>query len=248
MHQYDGHFELIDPTEIHFDRRYQRAEKWDLIAKIADDPAWAAFGVVICSKREYANGLLCALDGQQRTLGVLSSKDPPKAIPVVWFLVKSVAEEAALFDKINTARKTVSTLEKFKSRLTAELPTYERIAAAVERAGYAVASGQSPLAITSVGKLETIYNAAGEEGVEIVLTAWREAWPDERPNGKMLGCLADVISDMSTNGGLSVERLAKGLARTTIGRIERRAEQIKYDQGISRRAAVRKAFKELAKL
>jgi len=70
MLPYNGVFELIDPNEIHFDHKYQRTQKWDLIAAIAAEPNWGAFGVVICAKREHAGGLLYCLDGQQRITSV----------------------------------------------------------------------------------------------------------------------------------------------------------------------------------
>jgi hypothetical protein len=122
MLPYNGTFELVDPNEIHFDRKYQRPQKWDLIAAIAQAPNWGAFGVVICSKREHAGGLLYCLDGQQRLNGVLTSQEPPTAVPVLWFPVKTVKEEALLFTAININRKSVVALEKFQASITGEDP------------------------------------------------------------------------------------------------------------------------------
>jgi hypothetical protein len=248
MHEFNGTFELIDPTEIHFDRRYQRDQNWPLITTIAQNPIWPAFGVVICSKREYAGGLLYALDGQQRLTGVATAESPPKTVPVFWFPVKTVAEEAALFDVINTNRKAVAALQKFKARVTADNPVYTRIAAAVDRAGYTLgANAPDPNTLSAVGALETVYNAIGEEGVYMALAAYRQAWPDENaPTATMLTGLSDVMSEM--NGNLSVDALATKLSKTTPGRLLRKAEALRYDQGGSKRSSLRKAFKLLAKV
>lgn len=248
MQDFDGTFELVAPDDIHFDRKYQREQNWPLITQIGRNPIWPAFGVVICAKRLYANGLLYALDGQQRLTGVVTSEHPPKTVPVIWFPVKTVAEEAALFDLINTNRKAVAALQKFKARVTAENPTYVRIAAAIDRAGYTIGQNVDSNTLTAVTALETVYNnTAGEEGVYVALAAYKQAWPDENaPSSTMLVGLADVMADM--NGDLSVEKLSKALARTTPVRLMRRAEAIRYDLGGSKRAAIRKAFKELAKL
>jgi hypothetical protein len=62
----------------------------------------------------------------------------------------------------------------------------------------------------------------------------------------MLTLLADVVDE--SNHDLNPEGLAKALARTTPGRISRKAEQIRHDQGGSKRRAFREAFKILAKL
>ena len=249
MQDFDGTFELVPVDEINIDPKYQRVQKWDLIGAIADNPTWVAFGVVICSRREYAGGKLYALDGQQRLNGVMTAKNPPSHVPVFWFPVKSEREEAEYFDLINTNRKTMQALEKFKARVTAENTTYLRIAAAIEQAGYSLGGARAPKTIAAVGALETIYNAVGEEGVYLALASYTAAWPDEdSPTATMLTAFADVMGEMSANGGLTLDRLEKGLAKTTPGRLMRKAEDIRYKQGGTKRVALRKAFKELAKL
>jgi hypothetical protein len=62
----------------------------------------------------------------------------------------------------------------------------------------------------------------------------------------MLTLLADVLAESDSD--LNVDKLATVLGRTTPGRISRRAEQIRHDQGGSKRRAFREAFKILAKV
>lgn len=252
MNEWDGNFELVDPHDIQFDRaKYQRAENWPLISRIGQDLKWPAFVVIPCAKREYAGGILYAYDGQQRILGALASENPPKHVPVVWWPFKTRADEAACFIEVNVNRVAVAALGKFKAQIGAENPMFLQIVAATERAGFAigVTAGESRATVSAVGGLQAIYNSVGEEGVYIGLTAYKEAWPDSNaPSATMLNLLAEVMGDMSSNGGLSVEGLTKACSRTTQVRIMRKAEQIHYEQGGSKKAAVRKAFKELAKV
>jgi hypothetical protein len=251
MQAFDGTFELIDPRDIHFDPRYQRPQKWDLIAAIAAEPTWEAFGCPVCAKRLYAGDTIWALDGQQRINGLLAAAEPPMLIPVIWWAVASVRDEAALFDKINTNRKNVASIEKFRSRLTAEHTTYVRIAAAVERAGFTIGQNQeSAKTIAAISSLEALYNAVGEEGTTIVLEAIALAWPDEvgGTSSTMLRSIAEVAGEASASNSLTVEKLSKAFTRTTPGRLNRKAEEIRYAQGGSKGAALRKAFKSLAKI
>lgn len=251
MQDYNGTFELLDPKLIVLDHKYQRPEKWDLISKIAAGPEWAAFGVVLCSKRTSTGGegVFYCLDGQQRLNGVLSSATPPTQVPVLWFAVAGVKEEARLFSIINEQRKAVNALEKYRSHMTQEDPTYVRITAAVEKAGFSIGSGDGRT-IGSFAGLQAIYNAAGEEGLEVALAAVDEAWPDD-PTGttwKMLQALADILGEARSNGGINPEKLTKGLAATTAGRILRKAEDLSFKQGGSKRENIRKAFRVLAKV
>lgn len=253
MQPYTGTFELIDPTKIVLDHKYQRPEKWDLIAKISASPEWAAFGVILCSKRTGTGheDLFYCLDGQQRLNGILASTTPPATVPALWFAVQSVKEEARLFSLINEQRKAVNALEKYRSHITQEDPRYMQITAAAERAGFTIGSKTGGArTIGAFEGLQVLYNAAGEDGVYIVLSAIRKEWEDDNQavSTWMLRALADVLTDAKSNGGLNPTKLAAGLAKTTPGRILRKAEELRFEQGGSKRVNVRKAFKALARI
>jgi hypothetical protein len=252
MRPYDGTFELIDPKVIVLDHKYQRPEKWDLISKVSTAPEWVAFVVVLCSKRIAGSGepLYYCLDGQQRLQGVLSSINPPDLVPVVWFPVANVKEEARLFAIVNTQRKAVNAMEKYRAQLTAEDPRYVQISAAVGRAGFTIGSGAERRTIGAIEGLQTIYNAAGEDGVELILTAIAAAWPEDKGSTStwMLRALADVLDNANSNGRISQSKLVSGLKKSTPGRILRRAEEMRFDVGGSKRVNVRRALKELTYL
>lgn len=252
MEPYPGTFELIEADKIVLDHKYQRPEKWDLIAKISADPTWAAFGVILCSRRTIQKGehLYYALDGQQRLLGILASSSPPSAVPVLWFPVASVKDEARLFSIVNEQRKAVNSIEKYHSHMTMEDPRYVQITAATERAGYSIGANNDSRTIGAVAGLQVIYNAAGEDGVYAALSAIAEAWPDERDGTStaILRALADILAEQRSNGGINRTKLVAGLSKTSPGRVLRKAEELKFAQGGSKRTNVRRAFKVLAKV
>lgn len=253
MKNWDGTFELVDPRDINFDRaKYQREENWPLISRIASEPDWPAFVVVPCAKREYAGGTLFAYDAQQRLLGVLASDDPPKLVPVVWWAVKSRAEEAAIFIRVNVDRRSVSPLQKFKAQLGAESDTYLLINEVVEDCGFSIGmnAGNGFKSIAAIGAVLAIYNEAGEAGLRIALDSVAEAWGEEQhaTSTSMLSLYAQVLGEQASNGGLNKEKFVAALRRTTPGQVKRRAKDIQYETDCAAKVATRRAFKALGKI
>lgn len=252
MKDWDGTFEMVDPRDINFDRtKYQRDEHWPLISQIAEGPTWPAFVVVPCAKRDYAGGSLWAYDAQQRLLGVLSSDDPPKFVPVVWWAVKSREEEAAIFIDVNVNRKSVSPLSKFKAYIGAENSGALLIARVAEECGFSIAAnGDTVKAISSIGGLQKIVESSGEAGLRIALDAVAEAWSDETlaTSSSMLNLYADVLGEMASNGGINPAKLTAAMGRTSPGAIKRRAKDIKHETDCTTKVAMRRALKQLGKV
>ena len=251
MKEWDLDFELVDPNEIVVDHRYQRAPKPDLIAAIGENLNWGVFGVIVCSRR--SSGKLYCLDGQQRLAGAMSAPNPPSAVPCVIKNVGSVKEEAAYFSVINEARRNVFALEKYKAHLVAEDPAYVQINRAVEAAGYTVAGNSSASdsrSISAIAGLLDVYNMAGEQGVYEVMIAIRQAWPDEAGATVtwIIRALGEVVTEEMSNGEIDHDAIVKKMERTTPSRILRKAEEMRFEMGGSKRTNVRRAFKALAKL
>lgn len=247
MKDWNGTFELVNPALIVIDHRYQRDERPQLIATISAHAAWEPFSVVTCSKR--ANGVLVALDGQQRLAGVKASPEPPKSVPIVWFPVASLEEEARIFSIINEARKAVFPLEKHKARLIQKEPFAMAIERAVEKVGFSVGtSAQDPKTVNAVAALNWVYNEVGEEGLVQVLAVIRDAWPNENiaTSPLILKAVAELITE--SNGNFNRNRVTTALAKHNAGDYVRKADQLKFDIGGSKQANVRRAFKALAKV
>lgn len=247
MEDFSGTFELVNPAEIVVDHRYQRDEKQDLIQKIAAGPNWAAFGVVTCFRR--ANGVLYAVDGQQRLKGVLSSETPPKRIPVIAYAVSTIEEEARIFGVINEYRKSLAPVERHTARVVAKDPSALAITRAVEKAGYSIGVyADNSRTIGSVLSLNRIYDTLGEEGIVQTLVAIREAWPDDKSAlsaGIMKG-VAEIIGE--SNGNYNRAKTVTAMSRTTPAKVLRKAEEFVFDMGGTKQQQIRRAFKALAKL
>jgi hypothetical protein len=250
MNGYHGTFELVDPRLIVIDKRYQRPQKNTLVQQIAQSPSWEAFGVPTCFKRP--NGILYCADGQQRIAGVLRSEKPPKLIPVVWFEMEDLEDEAAVFARINEWRKSLLPLEKHKAKVVAKEPAALAVERAVEKAGYSLGGSthlsEEPRTIQAVAKINSIYNRIGEEGIVQTLTCIREAWPNDG-NGistHILGGVAELIEEQGDAYNRS--KLVTALRKTTPGDVLRKSREMNLDFGGSRSANVRRAFGVLAGL
>lgn len=249
MDAWDGTFELIDPRLIVSDHKYQREEKSPHIAEIASRFDWRKFGVIACAKR--ANGVFYAIDGQQRLSAALRFEPPPTKVPVVWFPYERVEREAADFGGINEARKALRPLEKHRARVTAKEADALAIERALDTAGFTLAYGDDGVetrTISSVTTIYKIYNTFAEDGLLHMLVILREAWPDYRlsVSALILNGLLDVA--VESNGSFERARIVASLKRTDPTKILAKANEIKYTKGGTKRQAVRRAFKELAKV
>jgi hypothetical protein len=251
LNGYTGNFDMVDPRTIIIDHRYQRPAKNSLISQIAQAPSWEAFGVPTCFKR--ANGMLYCADGQQRIAGVLKSAKPPKLIPVVWFDIQDVTEEAEVFVMINEWRKSLQPIEKHRGKIVAGDPAALAMERAVAMAGFTIdnSSGQggaNARTIQAVAGLGEVYNRIGEEGVLQTLTVIKDAWPDDQTAVKthILRGVADLIEEQGE--AYNRAKLTTALRKTTPSAVLRKADELRLDYGGSKLGQVRRAFAVLCNL
>lgn len=248
MEAWNGTFELVDPKIIVVDHRYQRPEKTALIAAIAANPDWGAFGAISCFRRDTT--YVC-VDGQQRLRGVLTSENPPAKVPVVIQPKGSLQREAATFAAINITRRAVESMEKHTSLVVAKNPTALAIERALEKTGYSIdkdfRSGD-PHTITAVSALYSIYSRLGEEGLTQVLVQARDAWPNDRlgVSAHLLRGVAQALIDQGESYNRA--KMTTALAKTTPTLLLRKSEELRYDVGGSKQRNVRRALKALCKI
>jgi ParB-like chromosome segregation protein Spo0J len=238
---------MADPMAIVVDHLYQRPEKQTLIERISANFDPMLFGRPSCFKR--GNGMLYCIDGQQRLAGAKAAG--LRSVPVVVFDVVGAKREAEVFVEVNEARKALSGLEKHRGKIVAEDPAALQIERAVETAGFSVAvNADSPRAIASIGALGYAHKTIGEEGIVQLLTVAREAWGEDKKltGTQIIRALTDIIDEQRKNGGYTRSKLCTALKRTSPAQILRKAEEIHFDQGTSKRDSVRRAFKALAKV
>lgn len=242
-----GTSEMVDPMTIVVDHLYQRPEKAELIQRIGGNFDPMLFGRPICFRRE--NQMRYCIDGQQRLAGAKAAG--LRSVPVVSFEIVGLQREAEVFVAVNEARKALSGLEKHRGKVVAKDPAAIQIERAVEKAGFSVGVNYaSPRSISAIGALAYAHNLIGEEGLVQLLTVERESWGDDRKatDAVIIRTIADIIDAQAKNGGYSRPRLVTALKRTSPARILRKAEEIHFEQGTSKKESTRRAFKALAKV
>jgi hypothetical protein len=248
---YNGTFEMVNPKELVIDHRYQRPLKQTLVSTIAQAPSWELFGVPVAFKR--SNGMLYVADGQQRIAGVMASENPPKAVPVLWFPLHNLADEADVFVRINEWRKALQPIEKHKGKIVAGDEATLAIERAVAQAGYTIDTGvgSGPAharTIQAVAGVGMIYNRIGEEGLLQTLVCIRDAWPDDARalNTHILRGVSELVEEQGENYNRT--KLTNSLKKTEPHLVLRRASERQLDFGGSKLKQVRGAFAELAGL
>ncbi len=237
-----GTYEMVNPALIVVDHAYQREQKKDVIQAIADSPDPRAFGVPVCFRRD--NGVYYCADGQQRIAGVMASKLRPKEIPILWFPMPGVQEEAEIYWLINVFRKQLTPLEKHKGAVVANHPADTTIAKVVDELGYSIGRNQSSRSIGAIGALHSIYNLGGEQLLRDTLVVVTTAWPDNRSvfETKLLRAIAEIVDREQKNGGYSRSKLTTALGVVSPGAISRKAEEIHFDIGTSKADSTKRAI------
>lgn len=247
MEAWNGKFELVDPRLIVVDHRYQREEKANLIAAIAANPDWAAFGALSLYRR---GDVLYCVDGQQRLRGVLNSASPPKVVPAVIQDQGTVVDEATTFAAINITRRAVESMEKHKALVSAKNATALAIDRAAEKAGFTIGvEVADPNTVMAISALYHIYSRLGEEGVVQTLVQARDSWPSDRlgVSAHLLRGISQVIIDLGDEG-YNRGKVTAALSKTSPALILRQSEALRFDLGGSKQKNVRRAIKALCKI
>ena len=112
-----GAFRWIDKSELQVDRTYQRSNEYRAkILRLASDWKWESCGAISVMRRD--DGRFMVVDGQNRTLAAWHRSDI-KELPCMVFESKGLEHEAESFIEINTNRKPVSAITKFRARVVA---------------------------------------------------------------------------------------------------------------------------------
>lgn len=169
-------YRKVPLTDLFVDAAYQRPLDEKRVEKIRDEFNPALLGTLEGSVR---NGKVAVFDGQHR-LAALHALDAKQA-PCLLHENLSVPEEAALFVRLQTQRKTLRPIDRFKARLVGKEPAALIIETVVNRHGYAVLEGGHSHMIGAVTALDRVYDRGGEELLDRVLTLL-DTWRDE-PRG-----------------------------------------------------------------
>ena len=198
--------EMRHPGELRIDDSYQRSidtgPSRALINRIAAEWDWRMCLPLVVSKRD--DGLY-VIDGQHRQAGANLRGDIP-FLPCCVYVFASVAEEAAMFSKLNRERRAINRLDDFHAAQAGGDPDVLAIAAMIEAVGFTVsrktgsgAWAPGEVAFTSaIGKARRRY---GDEVARGALEIMAEAFKDERlvVGSPVFSAICSVLADRELN-------------------------------------------------
>lgn len=161
--------------EMFVDETYQRPIDIARARKTAHVWDHRLAGVVEVSDRgELAQPRYAIIDGQHRWAAAKSLVDPPVLVANVHEGL-TLAEEAALFDKLNRMRKKVNIFEHYKARLAAGDWVIGRIQLVLDKHGLRVDPAPAEGCVGCVGTLEKVADiddALLDETLSLVIDIW----------------------------------------------------------------------------
>lgn len=175
-----------NPDELRIDDSYQRSietgPSQKLIEAIAKNWDWRMCLPLVVSKRD--NGSLYVIDGQHRLAAAQLRGDIP-FLPCCVSIYGSVADEAAMFVRMNRARRAINRLDDFHAATAGGDADALLIKEIVEAAGFTVSrkTGSAtwvPGEVAFTSAIGTMLRKHGRGLVESCLRMMAEAFPDER--------------------------------------------------------------------
>jgi|SRR5271166_782279 len=178
--------DAVDVSELFVDSSYQRAPDMTRVRKLAAGWDRRLAGVIEVSDRgPGAPGRYAVVDGQHRWLAV-RLRDPGAVMVATVHENLSVAEEAALFDRLNRERRRPSTWDHWRARKAAGDASVAAIDAAVSavtlRDGRALCIDNVPRACTvrCTATLEKLAAVGGTDLVRDALGLIVDIWGDRQ--------------------------------------------------------------------
>lgn len=110
-----GALKLLHKTDLKIHPSYQRHAAGKKVVDIASSWSWIACGAIVVADR---GGEFWVIDGQHRVLAAKNRADID-LLPCVVFATESVAQEAQGFLDLNTQRKAMSSIDRFRALLVA---------------------------------------------------------------------------------------------------------------------------------
>jgi len=133
---------LLRVEDLKINHAYQRAQLSDEnILAIARDFRWELFGVLIVMERN--NGDMYVVDGQQR-LAAAKRRGDIVTVPCQVFRADETRKHAAAFLGINTRRKLVSAIDKFRAAVWEESEPQLSVSRFLREVGLVVGVNSAP--------------------------------------------------------------------------------------------------------
>jgi hypothetical protein len=158
----------VHKSQLEIDPSYQRDANLTKVKSIAIAWSWKALGALHVARR--ANGKFLVFDGNHRLLAAKRRADVQE-LPCLVFPSACVVEEAESFLKVNTNRRPLSALDRFRAQVAVGLPEALLVQELLDAAGYTLST--SP----SAGKRQTGAVGALVKSARLDAAVLRRAWP-----------------------------------------------------------------------
>lgn len=198
----------VQAGEVFADPTYQRAVDQARIKKMAATWDRRLVGMLELSDRgEAATPRFAVVDGQHRWAAAKLLDIPPALVANIHTGL-TIAEEAALFDKLNRQRKQTNTWDHWKARRAAGDPQVFAIEKIVRKHDLAVDNSPADGRIACVAALEKVVKLGGPELLNETLSLIAELWGSRR----------DALDSQIIHGvALVLHYLADALDYTRLG-------------------------------
>lgn len=125
-------FSYIDKLELKIDEAYQRSTSARRILEMARNWDWVSCGAISVAMR--GDGEWFVMDGQHRVQAAMKRVDI-KQLPCLIFELENIGQEAKGFLSINTGRKPMSFVDRFKALIIAKDPIALEVAKLIAISG-----------------------------------------------------------------------------------------------------------------
>lgn len=227
-------FDVVRFDEMFVDHEYQRPlTKLSKTIAAYFDPALV--GTLIVNQRNPNKPKFAVIDGQTRMVGM--SERGMEAAPCVVFTGLTKRQEAALFAKLQTQRRNITTYERFRASLAAKDKTALGVVEIVRRHGFTLSTEPDAKNLRAIGSLESAYRK-DPELLENIMFVLGSAWPDQRgpdiANGQTIPGL-DLF--LRRHPDVDLDKLAQKLGKISPEILLYRANSIREGTGGSRPVA-----------
>lgn len=185
-----GEFQMLDKNAIKIDHdNYQRDPKnISLITKMAAEWSWVACGAISVAIRD--DGEYWVMDGQHRLLAAKRRADITH-LPCMIFLVQDIKDEANGFLRLNTLRKPLSGVEKFRAAVTGEDKYASEVDHLLRLYGYKVLASGGQWSVKCVAVLQKM--AAENSGLlKDVLAIYRDSFDGQKIHERIVVGLFEI--------------------------------------------------------
>lgn len=166
------------------------------------------------------NGIYHVVDGQHRKAAIQKLYGEEEKVPCRVVNAADPARAAAIFDRINTSRRTPSGVEKFNVRVTAGYKDEVEINKVVSWLGYRISGAVADGTIRAVSALTTVYKNFGLDVLKDTLTTIKGTWNNDfhAVDGPIIEGFAALIAEH--RGHLDWKRLREQVSKKfTPGRL-----------------------------